>query len=88
MTITGKIELIEETKQVSASFKKRGVVIKTAEEYPQEIMIEFTQDGVDKLNGFSEGQQVEVSINIRGRKWESPQGEVKYFNTIQGWKII
>ena len=30
---------------------------------------------------------VKVDINLRGREWESPQGEVKYFNSIQGWRI-
>ena len=24
---------------------------------------------------------------MRGREWESPQGEIKYFNSIQGWRI-
>ena len=28
-----------------------------------------------------------MSINIRGREWVSPQGETKYFNSIQGWRI-
>jgi hypothetical protein len=30
---------------------------------------------------------VKISINIRGREWTNPQGEVKYFNSIQGWRI-
>mgnify|MGYP005623948369 FL=1 len=33
------------------------------------------------------GQSVKVDINLRGREWESPQGEIKYFNSIQGWRI-
>ena len=28
-----------------------------------------------------------VGINLKGREWTSPQGEVKYFNSIQGWRI-
>ena len=31
--------------------------------------------------------QIEVSFNIRGREWTSPQGEVKYFNTLEAWRI-
>jgi hypothetical protein len=38
-------------------------------------------------NKWKVGDEVEVGINLRGREWTSPQGEVKYFNTIQGWKI-
>ena len=39
------------------------------------------------LDKFKVGQPVKVSINLRGREWTSPQGEVKYFNSIQGWRI-
>ena len=28
-----------------------------------------------------------IGINIRGREWTNPQGEVKYFNSITGWRI-
>ena len=50
-------------------------------------MIEFVQDKTDLLNTYQVGQQVKVSINLRGREWTNPQGEVKYFNSIQGWRI-
>ena len=50
-------------------------------------MIEFIQDKTDLLNNFEPGQQVKISINIRGREWTNPQGEVKYFNSINGWRI-
>jgi len=30
---------------------------------------------------------VDVAINIRGREWTSPQGEIKYFNSIEAWRI-
>jgi len=39
------------------------------------------------LDGINEGEQVEVSFNLRGREWTSPQGEVKYFNTLDAWRI-
>ena len=50
-------------------------------------MIEFTQDKTDLLNNYNPGEQVKVSINLRGREWVNPQGETKYFNSIQGWRI-
>ena len=50
-------------------------------------MIEFVQDKTDLLNNFQVGQQVNISINLRGREWVNPQGETKYFNSIQGWRI-
>lgn len=88
MYVTGTITRIKDTQQVSDSFRKREVHINTTDEqYPQDLSIEFAQDKCDLLDGFAEGQEVTISINLRGREWTSPQGEVKVFNTIQGWKI-
>ncbi|MFT7334719.1 MAG: hypothetical protein ACI9M1_000610 [Porticoccaceae bacterium] len=87
MEVTGKIKVVNPEQQISASFKKRELVVTTDEQYPQHIMVEFTQDKCDLLNNYSVGEDVKVSINIRGREWVSPQGETKYFNSIQGWRI-
>lgn len=88
MEVEGKIKKIEETKEYGNNgFRKREVIITTEEQYPQPIAIEFVQDKTDLLNNYSVGQNVKVSINLRGREWTNPQGEVKYFNSIQGWRI-
>ena len=88
MDISGKLKLINETKEYGNNgFRKREVVITTEEQYPQDLMIEFIQDKCNLLNSFQVGQSVKVAINLRGREWESPQGEIKYFNSIQGWRI-
>ena len=89
MNIKGNIKLIGETKAFGSNgFRKRELVITTQEDYPQSILIEFTQDKCDLLNSYEVGQSVDVSINLRGRSWENPQGETKYFNSIQGWRIV
>lgn len=88
MEIQGKVKLIDETKTYGSNgFRKRELVVTTEEQYPQHIMIEFVQDKTDLLDAFKEGDTVKVSINLRGREWENPQGETKYFNSIQGWRI-
>lgn len=87
MEVLGRVKVINPEQQVSASFKKRELVVTTEEQYPQHIMIEFTQDKTDLLNQYNIGEQVKVSINLRGREWVNPQGETKYFNSIQGWRI-
>jgi len=80
--------MIDETKAFGANgFRKREMVVTTDEQYPQHIMIEFTQDKCDLLNNYRPGEPVKVSINLRGREWVNPQGETKYFNSIQGWRI-
>jgi hypothetical protein len=87
MEVSGKIKLVNDEQQISASFKKRELVVTTDEQYPQMIMIEFTQDKCELLNNYNVGEAVKVSINLRGREWINPQGEAKYFNSIQGWRI-
>jgi hypothetical protein len=88
MEVVGIIKVLGATQEIGAKgFKKREVVITTAEDYPQMLSIEFTQDKVDLLNEFMEGSSVTISINLRGREWINPQGEAKYFNSLQGWKI-
>lgn len=87
MEIEGKVKDIHAEQQVSASFKKRELIVTTDEQYPQHILIEFTQDKCDLLNSLKIGQEVKVGINLRGREWVNPQGETRYFNSIQGWQV-
>lgn len=88
MEVTGKIKLINETQTFGTNgFRKREFVVTTNEQYPQLILLELVQDKCDLLNSFKVGQDVKVSINLRGREWINPQGEAKYFNTIQAWRI-
>ena len=88
MEVQGSIKVIGEVQEISATFKKRELVVSTDEQYPQTLSIEFIQDKTDLLNKFKIGQNVKVGINLRGREWENPQTkEIKYFNSIQGWRI-
>ena len=88
MEVQGRIKMIDETKTYGNNgFRKRELVVTTEEQYPQHILVEFVQDKTDLLNSFQVGQLVKVSINLRGREWVNPQGETKYFNSIQGWRI-
>lgn len=88
MEIQGTIKQIGETQTFGTNgFRKREVVITTNEQYPQFLLVEFIQDKTDLLNSYQSGQEVKISINLRGREWVNPQGETKYFNSIQGWRI-
>ena len=87
MEITGTVKKILDMQQVSPTFRKREIVVQTDEQYPQPILIEFTQDRSDLLNRVQEGQKVTVSINIRGREWTGREGETRYYVSIQGWRI-
>tara|TARA_X000000950_G_scaffold184778_1_gene223765 strand:- start:3167 stop:3571 length:405 start_codon:yes stop_codon:yes gene_type:complete len=86
--VLGKIKLLGEIKTYGDNgFRKREVVITTQEQYPQHLLIEFIQDRCELLDSFNVGENVKISINLRGREWENPEGEIKYFNSIHGWRI-
>lgn len=87
MEVTGRIKLVNPEQQVSATFKKRELVVTTEEQYPQTLMIEFVQDKADLLSAYKPGENVKVSVNLTGREWVSPQGETKYFTSLRGWRI-
>lgn len=88
MEIQGRIKVIFATESVGQNgFQKRDVVITTDGQYPQDIIIQFAQGNCALLDNLQIGQIVKVHFNLQGREWTSPQGEVKYFNTVLGWKI-
>ncbi|EDM80761.1 hypothetical protein PPSIR1_12798 [Plesiocystis pacifica SIR-1] len=87
MELAGKIKVLFDTQNISAKFRKRELVLVTDERYPQQILVEFTQDKISLLDRVSEGDEVRIQIDIRGREWKSPRGDVKYFVSIQGWRI-
>ena len=89
MNITGKILEIFDTQNVTDTFRKREFVIEYADnsQYPQFLKFEMVQDRCDQLNDYQPGDEVVVHFDLRGRKWTDPQGNVKYFNTLQAWRL-
>ncbi|KOF04227.1 uncharacterized protein DUF3127 [Roseivirga ehrenbergii] len=89
MELKAKLLEIFPTQQVSASFRKREFVVEYAEnpQYPEYVKFEAIQDKCDLLDSFKPNQTVNVSFNLKGRKWTDAQGQVKYFNSLQAWRI-
>lgn len=86
--LSGTLKVKNDTVQVSEKFSKREFVLTDASSmYPQDIMFQLTQDKCSLIDAANVGDQIEVSFNLRGREWTSPAGEVKYFNTLEAWRI-
>ena len=83
MEVKGQIVKIFPTRKISEKFQVREFVIKTDDTYPQEIILQLSQDRCGLIDSSAEGENVSASINLRGRSWTNPQGETKYFNTIE-----
>jgi len=86
MELAGKIEVIN-LNVGNEKYAKSECVIVTDEKYPQSILVEFGGEKSDLLDPYKVGENVEISINIGGRKWTNVEGVDKYFNSIKGWKI-
>lgn len=82
--VIGKVLLIGQTETVGSAgtFKKRLIVVETNEQYSQKIPIDFIQDKCDILDSYNLGDDVKVSINIRGNEYNG-----KYYCNLQGWRI-
>ena len=87
MQVKGKVIVVNPTTTISEKFSLRKFVVETQDQYPQPIEMQVTQDKCFLLDTISVGMVVEVSINLRGKSWTNPQGETKYFNTLEAWKI-
>jgi hypothetical protein len=86
--LNGTIKVIKDTVQVTEKFSKREFVVNDSSSmYPQDIESQIVQDKCSMLDSYKEGDNVEISFNLRGRAWESPNDGTKYFNTLDCWKI-
>ncbi|MBS1764488.1 MAG: DUF3127 domain-containing protein [Bacteroidetes bacterium] len=89
LQVTGTLKVKYDTKNVSEKFRKREFVISIDEKsaYPQTILMQLTQDKCALLDNIKEGEQITVNFNLKGREWKSPQGEIKFFNSIDAWRL-
>ncbi len=88
MEVQGKIKSIGKLEFIGSNgFEKREIVLTTEEQYPQDILIQFTQGRCALLDNLHIGETVKIYFNLQGREWISPQGEVRHFNSLNGWKI-
>jgi hypothetical protein len=89
MKVSGKLVEIFDTVKIKDSFQKREFVIEyaTNPKYPELIKFELVQDKCAQLDKFKVGQAIAVDFDLRGRKWTDPKGTVKYFTTLQAWRL-
>ncbi len=88
--ISGNVIVKEDIVDINASFKKREFVIEVVNERNSDwndfIKFQLTQDRCNLLDPIQMGDQIKVSFNIRGRKWEK-DGKVNYFSNLEAWRI-
>ncbi|NII81694.1 MULTISPECIES: DUF3127 domain-containing protein [unclassified Pedobacter] len=90
MQLTGQLIQTTGVEQISETFKKTNVIIRTEfdSQYPQEISVECHNDNIAKLKdcGAAAGDVVTLDCNLRGKKY-TKDGVDRWFNSIVMWKI-
>lgn len=89
MNIQAKLIEKFQTQRVSDTFQKREFVVEFAEnpQYPEFIKFELIQANCEQLEKFNVGEEVNISFNLKGRKWTDKNGQVVYFNSLQAWRL-
>lgn len=86
--VKGILHVKGSTQKRSEKFSTRPFTIKVMDDkYEQYISFELVNDRTDIIDPFGVGEEITVSFNLKGRQWTSPQGEVKFFNTLEAWKV-
>ena len=79
------------TIQITETFSKREFVIEKKEvsgdrTFTELIKFELIKDKCTLLDPHAAGEELKVSFNIKGRKWEK-DGKTSYFANLEAWKI-
>lgn len=85
-SVTGVVHLIEETKTYgSKGFRKRLVVLEQDKgSFTNFVPVEFTRDSCDAVDELNEGDEVEISYRLNGRRWQKDaNSEVKFFVNVE-----
>ena len=89
MNVKGKIVEKFDTQNITDSFRKREFVLEFADnpQYPEFIKFELIQANCEQLEKFNVGEELNISFNLKGRKWTDKNGQVVYFNSLQAWRL-
>ena len=85
--LEGKLVEIFQTQQITDTFSKREFILETKDgDYTEVIKFQMTQDNCPKIESYKVGDTVNVSFNIKCRKWEKDD-KTSYFTNLEAWKL-
>ena len=87
LKVTGEINKIFDTESKTDTFQAREFILEVPGNYPQLVKFQLVQDRCGIIDNYSEGNTITVHFDLRGRKWTNPDGEVKYFTSLNAWRI-
>lgn len=89
--ISGKLIEKYPVMDISDKFRKRDFVISKTEtssgfEYTDYLKFQLVQEKCNLIEPFEIGDEIKVSFNLKGRKWEK-EGTTTYFTNLEAWKV-
>ncbi|WP_158605929.1 DUF3127 domain-containing protein [Taibaiella sp. KBW10] len=92
LEVTGKLIVIQPTQQIKENFSKREFVIEISQQtntgmtFTNFASFQLVNNACSVIDQFQLGQEVKVSFDIRGNKWER-DGQVKYITNLNAWRV-
>ncbi len=89
--LTGKLVAKYDTIQRTETFKIREFAVEKTEDIGGRTITNYakfqtTQDKTTIIDKVNIGDEIKVSFNIKGSKWEK-EGKVNYFTNLDAWRI-
>ncbi|MEM9017669.1 MAG: DUF3127 domain-containing protein, partial [Verrucomicrobiota bacterium] len=81
--LEGTVKMVGEVQTFASGFSKREFVIEVEDgRYPQSIKFECVKEKTSLTDGLSEGDQVNVTFDIRGNEYNG-----RYYVNLNAWKL-
>jgi single-strand DNA-binding protein len=87
--ISGTLIAKFDTQVITDKFKKREFAIETRDansQYSNYVKMQLVQAKCEMIDNFTIGDEISVSFDIRGNKWEK-NGVTNYITNLDAWRI-
>jgi hypothetical protein len=92
LEVTGKLIDVQPIQQIKENFSKREFVIEISQQtntgmtFTNFAAFQLVNNACQMIDRFQVGQDIKVSFDIRGNKWEK-DGQVRYITNLNAWRI-
>ena len=88
LVLTGRLTEVLDVQVLKGDFQKRTFAIEIEGTYPTAVAFELLKEKVDLIDKFTIGTTITVGYNPRSNRYVTPgTGEVKFFTSLNAWKI-
>lgn len=92
LEITGRLIEVQPIQQIKENFSKREFVIEitqvtnTGMTFINYAAFQLVNNACQLIDRFQIGQDIKVSFDIRGNRWEK-DGQVRYITNLNAWRV-